>query len=381
VTLPLLACLLVLVALGLIERLERDRSWRAVPVRVHVNGSRGKSTVTRLIWSALVEAGVPAVAKTTGTAARLLLPDRTEQPIERRAPASIREQLVLLRRARRLGARAAVVECMALDPELQWVAEQCMVGATIGVVTNVRRDHTEIMGSRLEAIAASLANSIPRRGVLVTGERRFLQLFEQRAAGLGTRVVCAAPSDAAIGKSVPDWLREDMQIALAVTRELGIDDATALRGFAVAPPDPGAVREGVLTTGGRSLRWLDATAANDPDSLRMLVDASAAKPGDLVIYNNRADRSPRLACFAAASPTLGRAPRLVVTGARPPLTVWRRLRRARGERGREGPLDFVPRRRLAGLLSTAPRDAGVIFCGNTRGLDLTRLLDEVASRG
>ena len=64
---PLLICLLVLLALGGAERLARDRAWREVPVRIHVNGTRAKSTLTRLIWSALCEAGVPALAKTTGT--------------------------------------------------------------------------------------------------------------------------------------------------------------------------------------------------------------------------------------------------------------------------------------------------------------------------
>ena len=86
-------CLLVLLALGLAERVARDRALAALPIRIHVNGTRAKSTVTRLIWSALLEAGIPAVAKTTGTAPRLLLPDGREVPLRRRGPANIREQL------------------------------------------------------------------------------------------------------------------------------------------------------------------------------------------------------------------------------------------------------------------------------------------------
>ena len=98
-----------------------------------------------------------------------MLPDGREIPVTRRGPANIREQLALLRLARRSGARAAVVECMAIDPFLQRVTEREMIRATIGVITNVRLDHTEVMGPDRPSIAAALANTIPAGGVLVTG--------------------------------------------------------------------------------------------------------------------------------------------------------------------------------------------------------------------
>lgn len=386
VTAALFACLLVLVALGLWERAARDRAWRAVPIRVHVNGSRGKSTVTRLICAALREAGIPVLGKTTGTAARLLLPDGTERALTRRAPASIREQLALLRRARRLHARALVAECMALDPELQAISERGMVNAGVGVITNVRLDHTEIMGGDLQTIAATLANTMPRGGVLVVGDDGFLPLFRARAAALGTRVIPASGARRDIESStVPPWLVEDMATALAVTRHLGIPDETALRGFALAPPDPGAARRGTLHLDGRPIHWLDATAANDPESLLALTSGDSPTPGDvkaaqaprLVVYNHRADRSARLACFAQHSGMIAAAERLLVTGARPPWTVWRELRRARGGRSTA----FITAPALTEHICRQPSGTLVIFCGNTRGLDLARLFQELGCGG
>ena len=120
------------------ERRARDAAHAAIPIRIHVNGTRGKSTVTRLVAAALREAGMRTVAKTTGTAARIILPDGNERPVRRRAPASIREQLWLLREAHRLRADAVVIECMAVDPDLQAVCEEQMVRSTIGVITNAR---------------------------------------------------------------------------------------------------------------------------------------------------------------------------------------------------------------------------------------------------
>jgi poly-gamma-glutamate synthase PgsB/CapB len=384
---PLLACLIVLLALGAVERLARDRAIRSVPIRVHVNGTRAKSTVTRLIWSALAEAGVPAIAKTTGTAARILLPDGREIPVIRRGPANVREQLALLRLARRLGARAAVVECMAVDPLLQQVTERDMIRATIGVITNVRLDHTEVMGPDLPSIAAALANTIPAAGILVTGPSPCAPPIRRRAEAVGTRVV-EADADAG-GERAPSserWLSEDVAVALAVTRELGIDDAVAQRGFARAPQDPGAMRQGRAVIRNREIRWLDATAANDPESLDLLlnefgpwrkaVGERRAGGARIVVYHHRDDRVPRLTCFAQHSGAFAASDHLIVSGARPPLTVWHRLAQKRPAGG----LTFVASAELPAWLA-ARASATVVFCGNTRGLAVARLLEEAATHG
>jgi gamma-polyglutamate synthase len=114
---PISACLVLLVGLGLVERYWRNRARKAVPIRIHVNGTRGKTSVTRLIWAALRAAGIPPLAKTTGAAPCLLLPDGTERSLRRRGKANIREQLRTLWLAKRSGARAVVLECMAIAPD------------------------------------------------------------------------------------------------------------------------------------------------------------------------------------------------------------------------------------------------------------------------
>ena len=54
------------------------RHLRAIPVRIHVAGTRGKSTTTRLIAAGLRAGGLRVVAKTTGTEPRLIYPDGSE---------------------------------------------------------------------------------------------------------------------------------------------------------------------------------------------------------------------------------------------------------------------------------------------------------------
>src|SRR5947209_3006146 len=90
------------------------RNLRAVPVRIHVAGTRGKSTTTRLIAAGLRAGGRRVLAKVTGSEPRLILPDGSEEAWPRRGPASVREQTRLLARAAKLHADTVVVECMAI---------------------------------------------------------------------------------------------------------------------------------------------------------------------------------------------------------------------------------------------------------------------------
>ena len=65
--------LLILLGLGLIEAHYHKLALAQLPIRIHVNGSRGKSSVTRLIASGLRAGGLKTLAKTTGTAPRILM--------------------------------------------------------------------------------------------------------------------------------------------------------------------------------------------------------------------------------------------------------------------------------------------------------------------
>jgi len=366
----LLAFLLVL---GMCERRARDRTLSAIPIRIHVNGTRGKSTVTRLVAGALREAGVPTLAKTTGTAPRLILPDGSERIIRRRAPASVREQLWFMREARRLRATAVVVECMAVDPDLQAITEREMIRATIGVITNARLDHGDVMGTTVGQVAEALAATIPDAGLLVVGPTDGVEVLERVAGAKGTRVVHApAGTGACVEEPEPPWLADNLRVALAVTRILGIDDAIARRGMRSASPDPGAVHAGAIDVAGRHIDYVDASAANDPASLGRILDGRTRDA--VFVFQHRADRPYRLRQFADLPPWTRDADTVLVTGERPDWTTWRRLRRRLpGTR-----LAFAPSRQVAAgirrRLLAWPDDRMVVLCGNTKGLSRERVL-------
>ena len=80
----LIALLLSLLTfLGVLEMARHLWYRRRIPIRIHVNGSRGKSSVTRLIAAGLRAGGLRTVAKTTGSAAAVIHADGSETPVRR----------------------------------------------------------------------------------------------------------------------------------------------------------------------------------------------------------------------------------------------------------------------------------------------------------
>ena len=173
--------ILVLLLAGLFEAALHRRSLSSIPIRIHVNGTRGKSSVTRLIAGGLREGGIVTCAKTTGTLARMVLPDASEYPVFRPAGANVIEQVRILSIAAHYAAQAIVVECMALQPHLQWLSESRFLKATHGVITNARADHLDVMGPTEEDVAWALAGTTPIGARLYTGERTHIGVFEKSA--------------------------------------------------------------------------------------------------------------------------------------------------------------------------------------------------------
>ena len=142
-----------LAAYGVWETRSHRMNLARVPLRIHVNGTRGKSSVTRLIAAALRAHGIRTFAKTTGTMARIIDPDGREIDVYRVGRPNIVEQTRIVRRAVEAGAEALVVECMAVAPELQPITELRLIQSTVGVITNCRADHLDVMGPTTDDVA------------------------------------------------------------------------------------------------------------------------------------------------------------------------------------------------------------------------------------
>ena len=172
-SIPLLVLGFLVLALciaGILEYQFHQKSLSLIPLRIHVNGTRGKSSVTRLVAAGLREGGIRTFAKTTGTAPRVIDSDGKDRIIHRLRLPSIGEQVRLLSYFSSQKPDAVVIECMAVQPQYQWIAEHQMVKSHIGVITNVRPDHLDEMGPTEEDVAHSLCNTVPVNSILITGE-------------------------------------------------------------------------------------------------------------------------------------------------------------------------------------------------------------------
>lgn len=358
------------IMLGIGEKKRHRRNLSLIPVRVHVNGTRGKSTVTRLIAAGLRAGGRRVVAKTTGTAARLILPDGSEKAVARRGPANIREQLAVVAEAARLGADTLVVECMAVQPELQRVSEAEFMRSTVGVITNVRPDHLDVMGPRLSDVARNLAWTIPTGSTVFTaeGEADMLSILEREAHRRGSTLV-AVPSGTAPAGFVRDFayrmFPDNLALALAVCQHLGVPPAVAYQGMCAAQPDPGVLRVFRWPAKDRSWLCVNAFAANDPVSTAAVLSTLPPASGPLVyLVNLRPDRPQRTLQYATL---VGGAEvdQVVVVGAQRKLfarlAVWRGVAPER--------LLLPPQRSAADVMAAlCPGPGTLVGIGNIAGL-------------
>ena len=287
----ILCLLLVCLAVLVLENRRAGADRAKLTHVVYVNGIRGKSTTTRLIEAGLREGGYKVFCKTTGTLPMVIGVDAVERPLKRPGRANIREQLDILHRAAEEGAEVLVIECMAVDPVLQHVSQHRMVRADVGVITNVRLDHTAEMGETLEEICDSLSNTIPRGGHLFTADEKFFAQLEGNARELGTSAHLARPT----GEEPEVDFPENLALAAAVCRHLGVDEKTAFAGMARYQRDPFALSLHRMPGGGV---FVNGMSINDPQStqlvFRRLTDKYGWKQEDIILLiNNRPDRGYR----------------------------------------------------------------------------------------
>ena len=283
------ATALLLLALTM-EKLQALRYRRALRHIIHVNGTRGKSSVVRLIDAALRENGVKVLSKSTGTLPMILHVDGRETQLRRHAPANIREQLALMRLAVREGAEVLVIECMAVDPQLQYAAQHQILQADIGVLTNVRLDHQDVMGDTLQNVLHSLLNTVPRHGVLYTAEEALYPAIAEKAGMEHTACHLSRPRGTAEEATLD--FPENVALAAAVAEELGISYANALQGMKTVRRDPYAME--LLTLPG--LCFVNAMSSNDVQSAQLVLQRARQQGarGQLqILINNRADRPAR----------------------------------------------------------------------------------------
>jgi hypothetical protein len=322
-------------------------------IRILVTGSRGKSSVVRLLHAAFTECGLDTRARITGVVPRELGPEG-ERIIERSAGAHVEEMRWWLRTLPD-AIDAVVLENSAIAPELQELAGRWL-RPDLTLLSSVVPDHQEAWGDGPAAAVQALAGGVPHGGRVVlpgslSQNQQLLGLLAQR----GCRLRLAAPLEG----EAPDHRAVNLGLAMAACGQLGLDESASREAMRRLPPDRYDFRLSSLA----GAEWALAFSTNDIESTRAQFESlDWPENRTRLIYNHRRDRPLRLESFSG---WLGERPwrEVLIIGDRPAFRPssarYRSIRTARD------------------LLALGRPGEQLFGCGNVAGLPLT-LYDEEA---
>lgn len=270
---------------GVAEHYSHRKNIDKVPLRILVNGTRGKTTVTRIIAYSLQENGIKTVARTSGSSLEIIHSDGRVEKIERKRNARILEMIPFFRTAVKEEAEAVVIECMALQEENQKTMADTLVRPTIVVMTNTFIDHVPEMGKTIEETSWVLSRSVPQNAFLYTTEDYYKDY--------GFRTIKVDEESAPQLSSIPihpsSWA-----IAKKVLVDLGVKEETIISAIKKIPPDIGLLKE---IRGKNNSILIPSFSVNDKECMAKTIKEEMERHSDMksvVVFNNRKDREYRI---------------------------------------------------------------------------------------
>jgi poly-gamma-glutamate synthase pgsB len=291
----------------LFEKINLDKKRRTLKYIIHINGIRGKSTVSRLIDAGLRAGGYKVFTKTTGTSPRIIDTNTKEFEINRQGKPNIREQIKVINWANKENTEILILECMAVKPDLQYICENKILKSNIVAITNVREDHLDEMGDTLDKIADSLSNTIPTKGTFFTADENYFNFFKNKCIAKNT--------NAFLSKELKNeyWQIDfpvNVSLAIDICKFLNVDEKIALEGMRDYHKDPGSLKVlSYLNKRNFRIFFINTLAANDPNSTEIILNRISTKVywnnRKYLLINNRADRLSRLEQFVNFTTNFG----------------------------------------------------------------------------
>ncbi|EFS16269.1 MULTISPECIES: poly-gamma-glutamate synthase PgsB [Staphylococcus] len=302
----IIVCVLLILWLGIKEKRRHANRLKKIPLRININGIRGKSTITRMAYSVLREDHYRVIGKTTGTDARMMywFTQKEYDVIRKPQGANIGEQRDIIRKVVKQKANALVNECMAVNPDYQITFQKDLVKANIGVIVNVMEDHMDVLGPTLKDVAQAFTATIPYNGKLVVMKDEYTDFFAKEAKKRNSEIIVVDKDE------IPEsYLRkfdylvfpDNVAIVLGIAEAVGVDYETALQGMLNAPADPGAVRIKYFYANNTQNVFVNAFAANEPKSTKAILNKVESYnylyKKKIIILNCRSDRIDRTQLF------------------------------------------------------------------------------------
>lgn len=294
----LLLLLILLIYLS-VEYIQLGKSLQKIPIRILVNGTRGKSTIVKIIREILRQNGIKVFAKTTGNQPMEYLPDDKTKIISRHAPASIIENISILRSWAKESPEAGVVECMALQPETQRILTHIFKPNYI-LISNIHLDHAEAMGNKFDEMVSTILECVSRDANILT-TNQVAENLQQSGRSLET-ICIAKPREfpekfANLPSQVVD---RNWSLIKTMADQLKIDSSITYRCFHEVHSSMNA--KACIEIPSLNYSFWNLFSINDHQSTAMFIDHSQGnKNGEtqkIILFNTRSDRPLRTKYFA-----------------------------------------------------------------------------------
>lgn len=161
---------IILIILGFLENFLNNRNLKKIPIRILVNGTRGKTSVTKLLTATFQASGMSCMAKTTGSQALIIEKDGSVVPFVRKRGSRLTELIPFIRNCANQNVDCIIVECMALRLENQRILSNKILKPTHVLVTNTYVDHITEIGDSIEKTTYTLSQSVPKTSHLFVNE-------------------------------------------------------------------------------------------------------------------------------------------------------------------------------------------------------------------
>lgn len=281
---------------------------------IHVNGTRGKSSVTKYISSILRSNNKRTLAKITGRKPTIIFPNGNKKIIRRLGTARVQEQVKLIRLCSKLSINYLVVECMSIRDELQKL-ENKLFKPQIYVITNIRDDHQEHFQGGIDDYGDVICSAIPKNATVVTSEKKYISRIKNVASKKNSKVVEVNTEHL---QNIPDGIfNSNIAIALEVARIVGVEQKlTSKKINQILKKEKSPIYK--YKVNGNLVELINGFSVNDVESANDFLNYWEMKldgfNDKIIIFNTRSDRPIRTKKFCQWISKFTNVYKIIITG-------------------------------------------------------------------
>lgn len=234
-------------------------------------------------------------SKTTGDLPQLHYPDGKSKTVHRFGPANIKENIRQFIYTTRYKPQAMILECMALHPELQNILSQRIFRPTHIAITNIKKDHLEVMGLHHSDIVQSMAQSLTAQARIFLPQELKTNLQSEISYKENTQFYEEAPYSKKFVNIPSQIIEANWGLIRMVCEELQINSQIT---SSVFTREWKRIDESLrINIPHLNLEFIDLFSINDPDSASQFINHqrlnNSIEKVEILLLNTRRDRPLR----------------------------------------------------------------------------------------